>query len=97
MGLNFDEYKKIQNNCYELSKKKNSDYGCNSLIKYGNKGMLIRVSDKIDRLDNLIWKKNKSKVNDEKVNDTLMDIINYCTYMVMQNNNKLENEKKYNK
>jgi len=89
-GLDFKEYKTIHKECYDLSVKKNNDYGCNSLIKYGNKGMLIRVSDKIDRLDNLIWEQKDQKVSDEKVEDTLKDIINYCTYMLMQSRGKLE-------
>ena len=90
MGLDFEEYQKILTECYELSKIKNADYGCDSLKKYGNKGMLIRVSDKIDRLDNLIWKEHSQKVVNEKLEDTLKDVINYSTYMLMQLRGKLE-------
>lgn len=93
--LNYKEYNKIYKECLELSKQKNQDYGSKSLIKYGNKGILMRVSDKIDRLDNLIFNNKEITVKDEKLEDTVKDIINYCFYIIMQNRNKLEdnNEK----
>jgi hypothetical protein len=93
MSLNFDEYKKIHKECLELSINKNKDYGSQSLVKYKELGMLIRISDKIDRLDNLIFNKQKINVSDEKIEDTLKDVINYSTYIIMYQRNKLKNEK----
>ena len=90
MGLNYKEYENIQTECMELAIKKNNDYGCNSLKRYGNKGLLIRLADKTDRLSNLICGKVDQKVVDEKLEDTLLDIINYATYMIMQLREKLD-------
>lgn len=92
MSLNFKEYKKIHEECYNLSKNKNKDYGSNSLIKYGELGMLIRISDKIDRLDNLVFHKKNISVSNEKIEDTLKDVINYATYIIMLQRDKLKNE-----
>jgi len=89
MTINFKEYDNIIKECRQIAVRKNRDYGTDYLVKYGPKGMLIRISDKIGRLDNLIGKGQNMRVGDEKVNDTLEDIVNYCVYMIMLNNNKL--------
>jgi len=90
--LNFIEFQKIHKECLELSKKKNKDYGCDSLKKYGGYGILVRISDKVDRVFNLL--KNNPEIKNEKIEDTLLDIINYSTYMIMLQRNKLEEVKK---
>lgn len=93
MSLNIKEYKKIHKECLDISINKNKDYGSNSLIKYKEIGMLIRISDKVDRLDNLLFKKKTITVASEKIEDTLKDIINYSTYIIMSLRNNLENKK----
>ena len=90
MVLNFIEYDKIILECKNISKLKNKNYGTNSLKKFGNKGLFIRISDKIDRLYNLLWLNKKNNLSDELIEDTLKDIVNYCIYIVMLKNNKLE-------
>jgi len=89
--LNMNEYDKIISECRTISIKKNNDYGCKSLTNFGGKGVIIRVSDKIERLVNLVWHQNKMSVN-EKVEDTCMDIINYCVYLIMMSRRKLINK-----
>jgi len=58
----------------ELFLKKNEDYG-ESFLKHGLLGVLIRASDKIDRAINLLRKQN---VVNESLDDTLIDLANYC-------------------
>lgn len=41
-------------------------------------GFLVRLSDKISRLANLIRPGHERAVMDEKLADTLMDTVNYC-------------------
>ena len=68
--------------CREIAKKKNHDYGDNNLTKFGTRGVLIRMNDKIERLNNL-WDNPHIEVADEKMLDTVYDLINYATYMAM--------------
>ncbi|MGC8572281.1 MAG: hypothetical protein ACP5RI_02385 [Candidatus Micrarchaeia archaeon] len=66
--------------------RKNSDYGSDNILKYGIIGIIVRVGDKIARYTNLN-NNNKQKVQDEKIEDTLVDIINYATYGEMLTDN----------
>jgi hypothetical protein len=59
--MNYKEYDLIIQECKELSQRKNKDYGDSSLLKFGGKGVLIRMNDKIDRLNNIIWNNKKSE------------------------------------
>ena len=88
MKINYNEYIKLQNEIKKLSIKKNHDYGSNSLISFGNFGIMIRLSDKMDRLKSF-YTTGKLKVSDEKIEDTLKDIINYAMYMILQERKKL--------
>lgn len=64
---------------------KNHDYG-NSVHdtyeKYGLTSFLVRIEDKLNRVRTL--SKNDAKVNDEKIEDTLMDMANYAILAVME-------------
>ena len=82
--INFENLQNLHNECLKLAQLKNNDYGCDSLTKYGNKGIFIRVSDKFDRLKTLIWDDEKMSVMDEKIEDTCIDAINYLSYIVLQ-------------
>lgn len=79
----------------EIMKRKNSDYAWdldffknfkNSQfywITSNERGFLVRMSDKISRIETLIWndKEKENKVQDEKVEDTLKDLSNYCSLL----------------
>jgi len=69
--LNYDETIKI---CRDIFIKKNKDYG-NAFVDYNVIGILVRMGDKINRIDNL--KNNKPKVVDENIDDTFLDLFNY--------------------
>ena len=75
----------------ELFKKKNADYG-DAFANYGAIGVLVRMGDKIQRLQS-ITSKNISLVNDEKIRDTLIDLHNYSAMAIMlldENKEKLK-------
>jgi hypothetical protein len=55
--------------------KKNADYGDKNLTKYGMAGIIVRLSDKLARLENLQGKKGHI---DETTEDTLKDIAGYA-------------------
>lgn len=71
----------IQNEAKELFRKKNSDYG-DAFATYGVVGVLIRLGDKIHRLQS-ITTKGINLVEDEKLKDTLLDLHNYAAMAIM--------------
>lgn len=79
--MNYVEmFRKVQNECYELFKKKNTDYG-NAFEEYGTIGILVRMNDKIRRAIN-INNKQITLVSDENLRDTLVDLHNYCALAI---------------
>ena len=86
-----EQMQKVNQEGLELFIKKNSDYG-DAFANYGAIGVLVRIGDKIQRLQS-ITAKNISLVNDEKIRDTLIDLHNYSAMAIMlldENNEKLE-------
>jgi hypothetical protein len=58
---------------------KQHDYGHENINKFGLYGIIVRLSDKVERYANL---KNKYAKN-ESVFDTLLDIVGYCVVALM--------------
>jgi len=68
--------------------KKQRDYGHKNIAKFGITGLVIRVHDKVARVENLMKKeKYVNAVLDETMLDTLMDIIGYSIIAYMWLNN----------
>ena len=85
----------ICNKLNTIYETKNHDYG-DSFAKVrkelGNVAILVRLYDKVERLKTLL-QGGEQKVTDEKVEDTLMDLANYCIMELIereveQNGNK---------
>jgi hypothetical protein len=75
------QLKKIQDDAREVFSNKNKDYG-DAFAKYGTIGVLVRIQDKIDRAVNIT--KNKIHlIEDEKLEDTLLDLHNYSAMGLM--------------
>ncbi len=75
----------IQKEAYELFAKKNQDYG-DAFAKFGVIGVLVRIEDKLLRAINIL-STSISLVDDEKINDTLLDLHNYAAMAIMLNKN----------
>lgn len=73
-------FRSIQDEAFELFKKKNSDYG-NAFEEYGTIGILIRMNDKIKRAQT-ITNKNVTLVDTESLRDTLIDLHNYTALAI---------------
>lgn len=71
----------VQAEGLELFKRKNKDYG-DAFAQYGVIGVLMRIQDKIQRAVN-ISKTNISLVEDERIEDTLIDLHNYAAMALM--------------
>lgn len=66
--------------------RKNTDYGdsfSRSVQRYGKIAALTRMSDKWNRLENLMLS-NDAKVKDESITDTLIDLASYALMTVME-------------
>jgi hypothetical protein len=61
--------------------RKQTDYGHHNIARYGMIGLIIRVHDKIARLENLM--KQKISPNNESIQDTIVDIAGYSSIGIM--------------
>lgn len=75
-----EEMANIQKEGLELFRKKNQDYG-DAFANYGVIGVLVRMGDKIARLQS-ITTKSISLINSESLRDTLIDLHNYTALAI---------------
>lgn len=66
----------IINENLKLVTKKQKDYGPENILAFGVLGVLVRLSDKVSRLENLLKKGGGPMF--ESVQDTYSDIMGYC-------------------
>lgn len=70
-------------NLANLLVSKNQDYGDafgKSVDKFGDIAFLVRMEDKINRMNNLM--QSNKEPNNESIQDTLTDIAGYCILML---------------
>lgn len=80
------KHKEICESLNSLYEAKNADYGDSfgkSYKEYGLTMSCIRLEDKLNRLKSLNYNKF-SKVNDESIEDTLMDLANYAIMTLIE-------------
>lgn len=80
-----ERHQELLDNLHELYINKNHDYGDSvhdTYIKYGLTSFLVRLEDKLNRARALSNK--EALINDEKINDTLLDMANYAILAVME-------------
>ena len=81
-------YEYILNHLEETYEAKNNDYG-NSIAdtyeKFGCVSFLVRITDKYNRLMTLCNPNApEQKVKDEKIDDTILDLANYCLLWLVE-------------
>ena len=80
-------YQTIINNLEDTYKRKNSDYG-NSVgdtyEKFGDISFLTRITDKYNRILSLADKGECGEVKDEALEDTILDLANYCLLWLVE-------------
>lgn len=85
-----DEFKRLTDEMYEITKKKNSDYTGDDSQPFKNftmvetmggatteQGFFTRMTDKLMRFAGFL-RNGTLQVEDEKIEDTLLDLANYC-------------------
>ena len=61
---------------------KQHDYGHDNILGFGDKGLVVRMWDKVSRLKNLIWNGN-GIAKHEPIQDTFTDIAGYAIIGLM--------------
>lgn len=93
-------HKNVFKKCVDISRAKNHDYGGDKDVLYNfrmseqfgvsvEKGIMVRLSDKFSRIATLI--DSEAQVKDEKIEDTLLDMINYASILLFALKEKNEN------
>ena len=78
------QFKDIAKGMVETYVRKNHDYGNSfdkSLDKFGLVASVVRIGDKMNRIESLVQK--EAMVQDESIKDTLLDMANYAIMTVM--------------
>ncbi len=78
------EFRDITNSMIQTYQAKNQDYGNSfekTLDRFGLVASIIRLSDKMNRIESLSQK--KAKVESESIEDTLLDLANYAIMTVI--------------
>ena len=76
------EHHHVADEIAELLDQKRADYGTENIKKFGSYGVLVRVSDKVERLINLSCK--EGQVNFESVEDSWKDIAGYAILALIE-------------
>lgn len=82
-NLLIEEISNLQTETY---RKKNADYGDSFKKSMDEDGILvakIRIGDKIRRIESLLKKGGEGQVKDEKLQDTFLDLANYCVMTIL--------------
>lgn len=81
---------------HDLYIRKNTDYGDSvhdTYTKYGLTSFLVRIEDKLNRARTLSSK--RALVDDEKIEDTLLDMANYAILAVIELRGDRQDEEEY--
>lgn len=75
------EYLRLSLQNVVLFDSKQQDYGPKNISSFGYFGCIVRMSDKFERIKNLVGLKKKAK--NEKIEDTLRDVHVYANIALM--------------
>ncbi len=68
-----------------LLDSKHQDYGAGNIAAFGEYGIMVRMSDKMERLKRLLT--NAAEPNNESIEDTYKDLCNYAIIALMVRRN----------
>lgn len=86
------ELKKLVDEIVVMLEQKHHDYGARNLTRFGLFGILVRLSDKLARLENIIGNNLQAQVSDERIEDTFKDIIGYALQAILMLRGKLKED-----
>lgn len=80
-GLRAD---KVLATVHEILVKKQKDYGHGNITKFGRIGLIVRMQDKVARLENLLAKGvSDEEAENESVYDNVIDVMGYSAIGIM--------------
>lgn len=88
-----DIYNKIIKDMSKTYEAKNADYGDSvgdTYNKFGDVSFLTRITDKYNRILSLSDKGECGEVKDERLDDTILDLANYCVLWLVERKYKAE-------
>ena len=91
-----ENFSKVLCEMEQLYGAKNNDYGnsfTKSFEKYGLISPLIRLEDKLNRLESLVLN-GSQEVENESIRDTLVDLANYAAMTIVELDKKSEEARK---
>lgn len=89
MTKELSDYKVICDELAELLERKNADYGdsvAKNYAKFGELSMLIRLSDKMERLEKFAKNPSDIQITNESITDVYMDIAGYAINAIRARN-----------
>ena len=101
-----NEIKSSYDKCVVLLKKKNNDYATDKdpfrNFRFSEiagvpveKGIMVRMLDKMSRVSNLLENGKEAQVRDESIEDTLLDICNYAAILSAYRKNSKNRQPPY--
>jgi len=87
----FEEFERITETMLEIHKRKAADYGANAIGSTGFYGIVVRMSDKVQRLITLSGRTvhdGNAEVWTETIEDTLLDLASYAIIGIIWLRNK---------
>lgn len=71
----------------DITTRKNNDYGgatdpFKNFREFGQLGILVRMSDKWARIKTALKERRELMVADESIDDTILDLANYCLLLM---------------
>ena len=79
-----------RNNLVAVLASKQADYGHGNIMEYGVEGVMVRLSDKLARIRNLV--KRGVDPENESLKDSYLDICGYCVIWQMLQNGTFESQ-----
>lgn len=73
----------LMSELFALWKRKQASYGAGNISYFGERGVIVRMWDKMQRLIRLVWHGLGNPLDDETIDDTYMDIADYGLIAVL--------------
>lgn len=82
------QFLELQKLMFDVQDKKGRDYGeendgLRNLRRRGESGVVARMGDKMTRIEVLTSSNRAPHVADESIEDTLIDLANYCLLLII--------------